>query len=238
VRVFVPDEKGSVLSSKTAADSLDPSDAALVRNSQNGSLEAFGQLVARYEPRICHFLFRLVGQVEDAEDLTQVAFIKAWRSLRAFEETGNFSAWLYTIARRTALNHFRVKPPVDPHPQSDGETLMAVDSSDPASVLAQKEETAALWRLARGLKPKQYEALWLRYGEGFSIAESAQILGISQLRTRVLIHRARGNLARILELRGDRMGLSHRGPGIASTADGVDGSKKLSSDVRDNATQS
>jgi len=72
------------------------------------------------------------------------------------------------------------------------------DLDDPSVLLEQKDEKLSLWDLARKLGQDQYETLWLRYGEGFSIAETAKILNTNQIRVRVLLHRARKNLAKRL----------------------------------------
>jgi RNA polymerase sigma factor (sigma-70 family) len=64
--------------------------------------------------------------------------------------------------------------------------------------MERKDENASLWKLARTLKPKQYEALWLRYGEGFSVTEVAQVMKTNQIHVKVLLHRARTALAGVL----------------------------------------
>ena len=59
-----------------------------------------------------------------------------------------------------------------------------------------------MWRLARTLKPKQWEALWIRYGEGFCVAETARVMGVHPIHARVILHRARAALAELLVERG------------------------------------
>jgi DNA-directed RNA polymerase specialized sigma24 family protein len=71
-------------------------------------------------------------------------------------------------------------------------------------VFEESEERASLWSLARRLKPAQYEALWLRYGEGFSVEEAARVMRTNPLRVRVLLHRGRAALGRLLEQRATR----------------------------------
>jgi RNA polymerase sigma-70 factor (ECF subfamily) len=175
------------------ADALDSD--RLVRESQDGSAEAFSGLVAQFHERIYNFLLKLTRQPHDAEDLTQDTFLKAWQAIRRFDHRYSFSTWLFTIAKRTAYNHLRSRRPVaDPAEAPEG-----TDGTDPSSSLAQDEESRELWRLARSLKPKQYEMIWLRYGEGFSVAEAAKIMGLHEIHAKVLLHRGRKQLGRMLQ---------------------------------------
>jgi RNA polymerase sigma-70 factor (ECF subfamily) len=73
---------------------------------------------------------------------------------------------------------------------------------NPANLLAVKDDADALWQLARALKPRQREALWFRYGEGFSIAETARAMRTNEIHVKVLLHRARARLAGRLAARG------------------------------------
>jgi RNA polymerase sigma-70 factor (ECF subfamily) len=155
-----------------------------------GSREEFSQLVEQYEARVFNFLCQLTGNAHDAEDLTQETFLKAYQSMHRFNREQTFSTWLFTIAKRTAYNHFRAARPVQEITAED-----QVDEADPSSLLQEKDEKMSLWRLAKTLKPDQYTALWLCYGEGFSVREIGQILDTNQIRVRVLLHRARKNLA-------------------------------------------
>ena len=71
----------------------------------------------------------------------------------------------------------------------------------PATNLEKKEEQASIWKLVRTLKPKQAQAIWLRYAQGFSIAELARIMGTNQIYLKVLLHRGRANLLKVLARR-------------------------------------
>lgn len=165
----------------------------LAERARAGCEESFARLVTLFHGRIFNYLMQMTRNAHDAEDLTQVTFVKAYRNLGRFQSTHAFSSWLFTIARRTALNHFRAARPGDElteeHP--DG-------GDDPAESLARRDDRDAVWSMARRLKPVQFELLWLRYGEGFSIEEAARILRINPITVRVLLHRARNLLAKHL----------------------------------------
>jgi RNA polymerase sigma-70 factor (ECF subfamily) len=164
---------------------------------QAGCVDAFEQLVLRFEARVFNFLHQFTRNTHDAEDLTQVTFVKAYRSLPRYKPSLAFAPWLFTIARRTAASHFRSVERFEELPADGG-----IDETDPAGALAGKDEQAAIWRLARTLKPKLWEALWLRYGEDFSIREIACITRTSRIHVKVRLHRARSALARKLAAAG------------------------------------
>ncbi len=141
------------------------------------------------------------------EDLTQETFCKAWRGLHGYNPCLSFAPWLFAIARHTAANHFRSAKPFDPLPPEAG-----IVEEDPANLLATKDDSDALWRLARALKPKQWQALWFRYGEGFSVAETARAMGTTQIHVKVLLHRARAGLAKRLPARSYGPGAAMKPP--------------------------
>ena len=169
----------------------------LVQLSQAGSLEAFDALVERHQTAVFNFLCRFTGNVHDAEDLTQDTFVKAHRALPRFQRARAFLPWLFTIARRTALNHFRDRRPADPLPDPD---LLPDPASGaaPDTIAGRQDLSASIWRVARRLKPRQHEALWLHYGENLGIEDVATIMRTSRLNVRVLLHRARRELRRLL----------------------------------------
>lgn len=170
----------------------------LVERSRSGSVEAFSQLVERLHPLVYRFLCRLVANAQDAEDLTQETFLKAYRGLARYERRQPFLAWLYTIARRAAVSHLRARRPVETLPEGSEEPST---EASPASVSEADDRRDSVWRLARRLKPRQYQALWLHYGEGFDVAEVARIMGTSRVCVKVLLHRGRVRLAGWLQNR-------------------------------------
>lgn len=167
---------------------------ALVEAAKGGSVEAFSELMLQYEKRIYNFLLQWVRSSHDAEDLTQETFLKAFRNIRRLDSARVFSSWLFTIARRTASNHFRALKPKEELPDDT-----QCGEENPAEALERKEEGDSVWRLARRLKPAQFEVLWLRYGEGFSVQETAHIMNTNQIRVKVLLHRGRKELAQSLQ---------------------------------------
>lgn len=165
----------------------------LADRARTGCARSFEALVAHFEKRIFHYLRQLTRNEHDAEDLTQVTFLKAYQNIHRYQSNRAFHAWLFTIAKRTALNHFR-----DSHPADELQPDLPSPLESPSQVVEKEDARAGLWNLARTLKADQYESLWLRYGEGFSISEIARIRGTTSLGARVLLHRARAALAKKL----------------------------------------
>lgn len=170
----------------------------LVSRAQDGCRESFELLVAYYERRVFNYLRQFVGNTHDAEDLTQDTFVKVYKNLHRFDSKYAFTTWLFTIAKRTALNFFRGSKTT----QELEDNLEAKDPS-PAEKVAQKDSSETFWELTRCLKPKAREALWLRYGEGLSMAEIATVMNLTEVFVRVTLHRARNQLAKRLENQSD-----------------------------------
>jgi RNA polymerase sigma-70 factor (ECF subfamily) len=188
----------------TAAEMNHASDAAavreLVRRAQTGSAEAFEALVTRYESPLYNFLLRRAASAEDAEEIAQDAFVRAWRKIASYDARWSFSTWLFTLARRLAATRERSRRPRrfanDSHDALDGVPVHA----DPGSALSASEESASLWSIAdRVLDGDQRAALWLRYAEDLSVKEIAEVLGRSAVSVRVMLFRARARLAQHLE---------------------------------------
>ena len=173
----------------------------LAERSRAGCSASFEALVLHFEKRIFHYLYQMTRNQHDAEDLTQVTFLKAYRNLHRFRSSHAFSTWLFTIAKRTALNHFR-----DRRPSEELEPDLPSDTEDPSVALEKEDAHENLWNLARTLTPDQYEALWLRYGQGFSISEVARVMQTNSLRVRVLLHRGRAALAKKLKAKHEHGG--------------------------------
>jgi RNA polymerase sigma-70 factor (ECF subfamily) len=173
------------------------SDEELARQSQAGSLAAFEELIYRYEGRIYGFAANSCRNGADARDVTQDTFVRAFQAIGQFDCGRGFAAWLFTIARRKCIDQHRAAAPV-----ADEFVPEQTDDNDPAELLARQEERQDLWGLARRRLPEsQFQALWLRYAEGMSVAGIAQVLRKTQTHIKVLLFRARQVLGRDLKAR-------------------------------------
>lgn len=169
------------------------SDEELASKVATGSRSSFEKLVSRYSARLYYFLRHRFQTDQDTEDLIQDTFLKAFRNIDRFNPERKFSTWLYTIAIRQAISRFR----------SDKKKSSALDPTpsppDPQDVVIAKQESQNIWNLASKLGETQYEALWLHYGEDMPIKEMAKILHKKPITVRVLLHRARLNLAKRMD---------------------------------------
>jgi RNA polymerase sigma-70 factor, ECF subfamily len=165
-------------------------DADLIRQARvpsgRGAVEAFNLLVSRWEKRVYNYLLRIAGNREDALDLTQDVFLKAYQNLRKLDDPGRFAPWLYRIAHNEAYSMFRRRKP-----EADGEELGA-ETSDDAIGLGGRgvfpiELSLAVAGALRQLSPEQREAVVLKIYQGFKFEEMAEILGcpVSTVKSRL-----------------------------------------------------
>ena len=152
---------------------------ALVELARAGDAEAFGQLYDRYQPRVYRFIYYRVGSAPLAEDLTSDTFFRALRSMASFRWQGkDFGAWLTTIARNLTTDHFKAGRT---RLEYSCEDMVEHDRSTPGpetSVLSALTNERLL-RALRSLPHDQQECLIMRFLQGMSIAETAEVLGRS-----------------------------------------------------------
>jgi RNA polymerase sigma-70 factor (ECF subfamily) len=161
---------------------------------QRGEREAFDQLVVRYQRDIYRLCYRYVNNHEDANDLTQEVFLKAWRAIGRFQGRSAFSTWLYRIGVNACLNFRAAKRPVS---QELPETL-----PDPGKGAAQQVEEAQRARQVREavtrLPEKQRATLILKIYHDLTHQEVAQVLGSSVGTVKANLFHALGNLRKLV----------------------------------------
>ncbi len=165
----------------------------LARRSQQGCRASFAELVERYGMRLFEFLRYKTNNIQDAEDLVQEAFVRAYENIHRYKDSWKFSTWLFTIAARLAKSHFRKSRSLQMIDQVES------SASEPGRMIIEKETKQGIWALARDLSANQYQALRLKYGQDMSIKEIARVLRKSQVNVKVLLYRARINLAKKLQ---------------------------------------
>lgn len=169
-------------------------EVAVLRAAIAGDAGACDQLVRLHHRRVYGFLYQMTRQREDAEDITQQTFIKALRHLHRVDPERPVIHWLLTIARRTALNHFRDGPRWAELPEDT-----ASDAASPARNAEARDGVQNVWERARRiLSPREFEVMWLRFAEELSTAETARVMELTQIHVKVIVHRARQQL-----LKGD-----------------------------------
>lgn len=172
------------------APAVSADEAAVVRSAAGGNVAAFEELVHLHHRRVLNFVQQMTRHRQDAEDITQQTFVKAFQHIQRVDPERAVINWLLTIARNTALNHFRSVRKWEYVPAD-----VASAEPSPARQLEQQERTDNLWaRARRVLSHREFEVLWLRFGEGLSTAETARVVGLTQIHVKVIVHRARQHL--------------------------------------------
>lgn len=187
-----------------------PDDLVLVTRAQAGELEAFEALVGRYEDRVYSLALRILRHKQDAEDITQQTFLNALEHLDGFRRESSFSTWLFRIATYAALKVIRKRKGLDwvsleaatertdenepaPHPD------FIADWRYSPQALVQRRETLRVVEAALDeLDEKHRLVFLLRDVEGFSVRETAEAVGISEVNVKVRLLRARLRLREIL----------------------------------------
>jgi RNA polymerase sigma-70 factor (ECF subfamily) len=165
-------------------------EAETIRAAIGGDARAFERVVQAHHRRVFNFLRQMVRHQEDAEDLTQQTFIKAFQNLHRFDCARPIIHWLLTIARHNALNHFRSARKWEFVPVE-----LASAEPSPARCAEDQDQADNLWaRARRVLSSREFEALWLRCAEDLSVEETARIMGLTQIHLKVIVHRARQRL--------------------------------------------
>ena len=190
---------------------IDIDEKKLLKKAAAGSAEAFEQLVLTYQTPIYNLCLRMTGNPEDAADMTQESFLKAWRSLEGFHFESAFSTWLYRLASNTCLDFLRsVKRRKQfslTMEDADGETQL-LDLPDPAPTpeasLLSAEESALLAAAMRQLDPEQQRILTLRVVNDLSYTEIAAVLDIKEGTVKSRLARARENLRKKLLQLGNK----------------------------------
>jgi RNA polymerase sigma-70 factor (ECF subfamily) len=174
----------------------DRDDAELVRLATRGELDAFAELVDRHRPVVVRVATRIVGS-EDAEDVSQDAFLRAFHRLEHFRGDAPFRSWLLRIAHNAALDHLaRRRPePVDPQAFDASEQTA---TRPPAERLELRERIERLESKLRGLSAQHRAVLVLRDAEGLSYEEIADITQTPLGTVKGRLHRARREFVEML----------------------------------------
>ena len=170
-------------------------DPALIRRAQAGDVAAFEQLVHRHVAMTYRVALQIVRNVEDAQDVSQLALMSAWRGLPSFRQDAAFSSWLHQIVRRHALNCVQ-RGARSTCELRDSELHELSDSHrGPADLAVLGEAAAGLQRAVAALPDLQCRAVRLRHFEGRSYEEISIVTGTSISAVRSHLYRARRSLA-------------------------------------------
>lgn len=170
-----------------------PTDMEIVRRVQAGDAEAFGWLVNRYSGRIYALAWAVVRDAQQAEDVAQETFIRAYEHIGGFRGASAFSTWLYRIAYNRAAGECRRRS----FGRIDAESCAVAE--EPSVERFDEETIVRMRRALERLRPEERALVTLFYEEERSVAEIAQIMDLTQSNVKVRLHRLRERLRRYME---------------------------------------
>ena len=168
-------------------------DEADVARARAGDTAAFAALVRRHQDRVFGFILRMLDARDEAMELTQDVFVKAWQALPAWRPEARFSTWLLQIARNAALDQLRRRRVVQFAPLDDGIDV-ADTAPGPEARYASRQRQALLEHALQQIAAEHREILLLREIEDLSYGELAAVLGIAEGTVKSRLARARAAL--------------------------------------------
>jgi RNA polymerase sigma-70 factor (ECF subfamily) len=167
----------------------------LVADARGGCEDAARELVDAHKDRLFAFVWRILRDREESEEICQEAFLRAFSSLDSFSSEYRFSTWLFTIGYRLCLNYIRRRKSLTGEIDFGG---IASGETDVSDRIAESEEARRLkdriWDAVDRLSPPQRAAVQLYYREGLSCDEISKALGIPTATAKSHLHRARARL--------------------------------------------
>jgi len=176
-------------------------DNEIISRVLHGEQGAYADLVNRYQGYVFTLVLRMIKSREDAEEVAQDVFVKAYRSLANFRGESKFSTWLYTITNTTCITFLRKKK-LEVHSLDNEKVFEVADSRDSgfrANMIEQKSRVSMVNRAIAMLNPDDAEIITLFYKAEQSLDEIARILKIEVNTAKVRLHRARGRLKEKME---------------------------------------
>jgi RNA polymerase sigma-70 factor (ECF subfamily) len=180
------------------------SDGELVQWVLKGQADAYGTLVRRYQLTVYNIALRMAGNRQDALDLSQDAFVRAYNGLRGFDRTRPFGPWVNRIVTNLALNWLQQRRPllqsIDAEDESeDGPVQLPDETANPERLLIAGEQHERLAQALMSLTPNYRVIIELRHYQGFSYDEIATTLAIPLSDVKSRLFRARRHLRTWLE---------------------------------------
>lgn len=165
------------------------SEQELIERVKRGEVECFRTLFEKYGQRLFNVVLHLVGDYEEANDVVQEAFVKAYQAINTFRSQSRFYTWLYRIGVNQARDHLRRRKS-----QPSTVPLEDLGTEDSVSAPNRDRRRQAVDRILASLTPDAREIMLLREAEGFSYEEIAEILGISPGTVKSRLARARADV--------------------------------------------
>ncbi len=170
----------------------------LIEQSRKGNVDAFEELIKDYKKSAYHIAYRVLRNVEDAEDASQEALIKVFKSIQGFNMQSTFKVWMYRIVVNTCLD-FKRKKKVDTYSIDEAENFVGSDSNNPDAMIDSNYDSKLVSDAVNKLDDEFKTVIILRDIQGFSYNEISQILSCNLGTIKSRISRARKSLKEIIE---------------------------------------
>ena len=172
----------------------------LIRRAKRGDAEAIEALIKAHQVSLYHFMLRMTGRPESAEDISQEAFVRVLRNLSRFDEKFRFSTWIFTIARRLWINEYQKFKPTFDSEVVEFASGMDHEPEDDIELFARRKAVSEAVDVALAtLSPQQQEIILLYHARGCSIQQIALRQGLPLGTVKSHLFRARKRMAIALE---------------------------------------
>ncbi|MGD9332892.1 MAG: sigma-70 family RNA polymerase sigma factor [Desulfobacterales bacterium] len=165
-------------------------DDRVIEAVRRGHTEAFGDIVRKYQKTVFNIMYRSTGSQDEAADLTQDAFLRAFDRLHTYRSGKNFYSWLYALAMNVARDHLRKRQrqPAMEHRDVDN-TVRFVAPDEAETATHRSIDIQSLWAVLRTLSLNDREAVLLRFRDGMKMKEIAECLNLSVSGAKMRVHR-------------------------------------------------
>lgn len=170
---------------------VEPDDRQLVQTIRGGDAEAFETLVRRKTSKVYALCYRVIGNAEDAKDISQLVFIKLWENLEKYDPRYAFDTWLYRMITNVAIDFMRNKQSRDTAVNSNLRLVKTSSEADQVVTVQRKEVENVFNEISDVLSPKQKTIFVMNQMEDLPSAEIAKILGCRESTVRNHLFNAR-----------------------------------------------
>jgi RNA polymerase sigma-70 factor, ECF subfamily len=187
-----------------------PDEVSAIEQCKKGDREAFSLIVQKYMKPAYYVALGYVGNSDDALDISQDAFVNAFRHIKRFDSSRSFFPWFYSILKNLCMNHLnrvrrRREDSIDEAEDEGNEIRIPVETVNPEQSAVRRDLASRIAEAMRRLRPKEREIVILQHLQDFSYQEIADLLGIPIGTVMSRLYSARRSLRRELE----RLGVSY-----------------------------